>query len=123
MTQTALNGTCDDATVAAALAFTESEPTRGLYIYTDTGVDPANNGVAASTLHDYIRARVRSKCPIFNNTDLAASHIAAYASKGDIFYLKKVSVKSNVSQLLYQIAGGTYANDYLRWEDFEFIYS
>ena len=124
MAQTALNGTCDDATVAAALAFTESEPTRGIYIYTDTGVAPASNGVAASTLHDYQRVRIKNHpSPIFNNTDCAdPSHVAARASVGDIFYVSKIASRANKQQMLLQIVGGTYVNDYLRYEDLEYIF-
>src|SRR5258706_6648795 len=100
MTQTALNGTCDDATVAQLMAFTEAEPTHGIYIYTDTAVNPSGNGVAASTLLQYNRVKTSGPAQIFNNTNLLPANMVTTLPKGTVLFLNKRANKATNTQLL-----------------------
>ncbi|SRR5258706_8016341 len=150
MTQTALNGTCDDATLDQLAAFIVAEPTRGVYIYTDTGVNPAGIGVAASTflsnaalqalfvadastivdveanLHVFPttpnrKIRVFGSASIYTATTATAADFVANVANGTILYVSALGYRTNTG-LFYKILDGTYVNDYIRHKDVEFLF-
>lgn len=121
MAQTALVATADDATIESLYNFAIAEPANGVQLYTDTGNAPTSTELAAGLLFNYFKVRVKGTVPIFNNTDMTRAHIAAYATDGTVFITDRIGIRT-VSQWFYKIAGGTYDNDYLRFEDVEILW-